>query len=442
MAAGKQLRDDRPPTWMAEWEPRPDRDPIGVLKRAATGRDTDLVKRRNKEMAEDDPAFFRGAAGVMAADLGATRSRASGLWLDICGDAHIGNFGTYGSPERQMLFDVNDFDEARYAPWEWDLCRLATSAVVVARERELDARGQDAAARAVCTAYAKTLAKLARGPLVDRWYGMTLWESLKPADLALGRSDDDDLLGRAVRLIDRDDVPTQADTVEKLTDGSGAFNEDRTKKGKRRQTPIDNERADEVRRSLAVYRDTLSPGLRRVLAGYMPGAVAIRPVGAGSLGLRSYIVLMRAARSRSDALILHVKEATPSQLEFGLDPAPPRHEGERVVRLQQMLQGASDPLLGWTSIGDEQYYVRQFRDLKGAPDLEKIDGPELVALGRLCGTTLARAHARSASSAEGQLRLMSGYIGDGDQLCDAVVRFAHTYAGITTRDRELLASEN
>jgi uncharacterized protein (DUF2252 family) len=438
MASGMQLLVDRPPTWMAEWRPPRDRDPMYVLRRAAAGRDKDLVRRRNKEMAKDDPAFFRGAAGVMAADLAASRSSGSGLWVDICGDAHIGNFGTYGSPERQMIFDINDFDEARYAPWEWDLCRLAASAVVMARDRNMDAQQQDGAALAVCAAYTGTLAKLGRGPLVARWYTMTQWESLEPDDLALG-SDDDDLLGRAAGLIKQDDVREQADTVKQLTDGSGGFNQDK-KKGKPRQTPIDDERADEVRQSLGAYRETLPAGLRRVLGGYKPVAVAIRPVGAGSLGLRSYIVLMRGGK-RSDALILHVKEATPSQLEFGLDPTPPRHEGERVVRMQQMLQGASDPLLGWTSIGEEQYYVRQFRDMKGAPELDELEGPDLVALGRLCGTALARAHARSASSVEGQLNQMSAYVRDFEELCDAVVRFAHSYADVTTRDRKLLASQ-
>jgi uncharacterized protein (DUF2252 family) len=438
MASGKQQRDNRPPTWMSEWQPPPDRDPMGVLERAAAGRDKGLVRKRNKEMAKDDPGFFRGAAGVMAADLAASRSSGSGLWVDICGDAHIGNFGTYGSPERQMIFDINDFDEARYAPWEWDLCRLAAGAVVVARDRKMDTQQQDDATRAVCTAYAGTLAKLGKGPLVARWYTMTQWESLTPEDLALG-SHDDDLLDRAAALIKQDDIREQADTVKQLVNGSGRFHEDK-KKGKPRQTPIDDERADQVRQSLAAYRETLPTGLRRVLGGYKPVAVAIRPVGAGSLGLRNYIVLMQGGK-RSDALILQVKEATPSQLEFGLDPTPPRHEGERVVRMQQMLQGASDPLLGWTSIGEEEYYVRQFRDMKGAPELDELEGPDLVALGRLCGTALARAHARSASSAEGQLQRMSAYMRDSDELCEAVVRFARTYADVTTHDRELLATK-
>ena len=438
MASGKRLREARPPSWMADWEPPPGRDPLGVLDRAADGRDKSLVSKRNKEMTKDDPGFFRGAAGVMAADLAASRSQVSGLWVDICGDAHVGNFGTYGSPERQMLFDINDFDEARYAPWEWDLCRLAASAVVVARARKMSTQQQDDAASAVCAAYARTVAKLAKGPLVDRWYRMTRWESLEPGDLALRKSEDDDLRRRAAGLIK--DVRTQEGTVEKLTDGAGGFTKDKNKDGEARQTPIDDERAEQVRQSLAAYGDTLPAGLRRVLSGYRPGAVAIRPVGAGSLGLRSYIVLMRGRGS--DAMILQVKEATPSQLAFGLDPTPPRHEGERVVRLQQMLQGASDPLLGWTSIGPEQYYVRQFRDMKGGPELEELEALDLVALGRLCGTTLARAHARSASSIEGRLRKMSAYIGDAGELCDAVVKFAHTYADVTTRDRELLASRS
>jgi uncharacterized protein (DUF2252 family) len=438
-AYGKELRKTRPPDWMASWKPDPSREPLAVLERAAVGRDPELVDERNKTMAEDDPEFFRGAAGVMASDLRTSRRETSDIWLDVCGDAHMGNFGTYGSPERHRLFDLNDFDEARSAPWEWDICRLAASAVVTARHLKFAKRRQADVAGTLCAAYAETLADLASRQLVDRWYMMTGCDSVEPGDLALRELDRraKDLVRSAEALLTPRKIRTQETTIDELTDGSGAFHDDNGN-----QTPIDGKRAAEVRAALEPYRDTLPRGLRRVLSGYTATAVAKRPVGAGSLGLRNYLVLVRG-RHDKDALVLQVKEATPSQLEFGLDPVPMRHEGKRVVRMQQMLQGASDPLLGWTSMrGDEAYYVRQFRDMKAAPDLDELDFARLRLLARLCGTTLARAHARSASSVDGTLVRMSGYIGGSPKeysgFRDAVTVFADTYAAVTSGDRRVL----
>jgi len=439
-AYGRELRKTSPPAWMASWEPDRSRDPLAVLERAALGRDPELVDERNNAMAKDDPAFFRGAAGVMASDLRTSRQETSDIWLDVCGDAHVGNFGTYGSPERHRLFDLNDFDEARTAPWEWDICRLAASAVVTARHLKLAKRRQADVAGTLCAAYAETLADLASRQIVDRWYMMTRCGSVEPGDLAVCEQDRGakDLVRNADALLTPKKIRTQEATIDELTDGSGAFHDDDGK-----QTPIDGKRAADVRGALAAYRDTLPRGLRRVLTGYTATAVAKRPVGAGSLGLRSYLVLVRG-RDDKDALVLQVKEATPSQLEFGLEPVPVRHEGKRVVRMQQMLQGASDPLLGWTSMrGDEVYYVRQFRDMKAAPDMDELDFGGLLLLARLCGTTLARAHARSASSVDGTLIRMSGYIGGSPKeyagFRDAVTAFAVTYAAVTSYDRRVLA---
>jgi uncharacterized protein (DUF2252 family) len=440
-AAGARLRDARPPGRLASWRPAAKRKPLVVLKRAAEGRDPKLVRERNTDMAKDDPTFFRGAAGVMADDLAATRSTVTGLWVDVCGDAHLGNFGTYGSPERHRLFDLNDFDEARAAPWEWDVCRLAASAAVTARHLKLGDRAQADAAGAAATAYAETLATLATGPLIDRWYVMARCELLGHADIAMREEDAagrEDVLAHAADLLQADDRRTQAATVEKLTEGSGTFHDDEGK-----QEPIDGRRAADVRRAYSNYRDTLPRGLRRLLSGYRATSVAKRPVGEGSLGLRNYLVLLEGHDAR-DALILQVKEATPSQLDFALEPIPVGHEGKRVARMQRTLQGASDPLLGWTSIGDQAYYVRQFRDMKSAPDLEKLDDAHLRVFARLCGTVLARAHARSADSARGTLGKISGYVGSSADeyadFCHAIVSFAQAYAEVTAQDRELLAS--
>jgi uncharacterized protein (DUF2252 family) len=391
-------------------------------------------------MAEDDPTFLRGAAGVMARDLAASRSDVTGVWVDVCGDAHLGNFGTYGSPERHRLFDLNDFDEARAAPWEWDVCRLATSAVVTSRHLKLDEREQANVAGAAVAAYAETIAALATGPLIDRWYTMARCGALGHADIATREGDAgaDELLANAAGLLEADDGRTQAKTVEKLTGESGAFHDDDGK-----QEPIDGRRAADVRRAYKAYLDTLPRGLRRLLSGYRATSVAKRPVGQGSLGLRNYLLLVEGGAA-NDALILQVKEATPSQLDFGLDPLRVRHEGKRVARMQWTLQGASDPLLGWTSIGDQAYYVRQFRDMKSAPDLDDLDHPALNLFARLCGTTLARAHARSADSVRGTLGRIAGYVGgSADEYAgfrEAVVSFAHAYADVTAEDRRLLAS--
>jgi uncharacterized protein (DUF2252 family) len=206
-AAGARLREARPAGWLASWRPARKRDPLAVLKCAAEGRDPKLVRKRNEDIAEDDPTFLRGAAGVMADDLAASRSGVTGLWVDVCGDAHLGDFGTYGSPKRHRLFDLNDFDEARAAPWEWDICRLAASAAVTARHLTLGERTQADAAGSAVTAYAETLAALAAGPLIDRWCVMAPCEVLSHADIAMREQDaagGEDVLAHAADLLQAD----------------------------------------------------------------------------------------------------------------------------------------------------------------------------------------------------------------------------------------------
>src|SRR3954452_1788545 len=184
--AGSALRRERAPDWMRDWQPADDRHPKALLDQAAVGRDPALVKRRNDAMAESGPNFLRGAAGVMASDLAPALDRTTGLRLDICGDAHLGNFGMYASPERRRVFDLTDFDEARPGPWEWDLCRLATSVVVTARDRKVGPDDQQAAASAAVDAYMRTIMVLTHVPQIERWYALTKSKFLKPTDLALG----------------------------------------------------------------------------------------------------------------------------------------------------------------------------------------------------------------------------------------------------------------
>jgi uncharacterized protein (DUF2252 family) len=307
----------------------------------------------------------------------------------------------------------------------------------VERDRGSNVEDQIETASAAVAAYAETVARLADAPLIDRWYTMTRCEALHYRDLAIGSDEDDadDALARAQFLLRADRKRTQAATVGKLTKDDEFHNDG----GK--QKPLRGTRADAVREAYPRYRESVPPGLRRLLEGYEPTSVATRDVGQGSLGLRNYLLLL-AGTAKRDALILQVKEATPSQLEFGLGPSPQPHEGRRVVELQRAMQGASDPLIGWTSIGKEQYYVRQYRDMKAAPDFtdDELGHKDVVVYARLCGTTLARAHARSAQGAN--ITEIHDAVGaetrDHDLFRDALVQFGCTYADVSSADQELL----
>ena len=291
------------------------------------------------------------------------------------------------------------------------------------------------AARAAVEAYANALRCLASGALVDRWYALTHTKSLEAADLAVGDDDHGKKdIARAQTLLEEAEDDSQERTVKKLVT-DGAFNTD-PKDGKDRQTPLDasDPQNTSVGRAFETYLTTLSAALGRLLDGYTPRAAAIRPVGEGSLGLRNYLLLV-CGRDRADALVLQVKEATPSLLTPALGPYPSDQEGQRVVVMQRALQAVSDPLLGWTEIDGQAFYVRQFRDHKGTPDLrvgEHQDPPEyaedLTAFARLCGVTLARSHARAADPDCGQL--------DPDE---CVYRRRRQQRGVPRRGRRLRA---
>ena len=419
--------------WLAEWTPSDDRDPLHIIDEAAEGRDQRLVLRRERIMADGGAfTFYRGAAGVMAADLGPLREHTTGFEVDILGDAHIGNFGMYGSPERARVFDVNDFDEAARGPWEWDIVRLATSAVVMERDRGSDSDQQKATAKAAVDAYALTAATLAASPLIDRWYTMTRCDEPGCLDVAVDIKGSEKTIARVKKMLEADPKRTQAQTVAKFASG-GQFLDVPDK-----VAAIDDDRAKRVRNTFESYESTVEPGLQRLLHGYTPSAVARVFAGQGSLGVRNFLMLLTGRRD-DDALILQLKEATTSALGYGgveVEGAP--HEGERVIGLQRALQAVSDPLLGWTSIGDEQYYVRQWRDMKQSPKL--IEKPykrgDREAYARLCGTTLARAHARTV---EGDgITPIAESIGDGKDFTKAVLKFARTYADVNQSDQDAL----
>jgi uncharacterized protein (DUF2252 family) len=431
---GRALRREKPPTWIADWR-RPDGvDPVAILRRVAEGRDPRLVKLRNKEMADSAFSFLRGAAAVMSADLAASLKQLSGIELDICGDAHLANFGAYYSPERALVFDVNDFDEARLGPWEWDICRLAASVAVAAGEY-LSVSKEDLGdlVESAARAYADQLHSLAGLPLIERCYTITRIAAAPdrpPGNTQVRiRKDVQSLFGDV-------SFQTQRDAVDHfIADGgrgqSFAAGE---------VTQVSGHVADRVIAAYGTYRTTLEPGMERLLDGYSPSCAALRPVGEGSLGLHDYLIKV-TGHTPDDGLILQVKEATPSALDGALGHRAAVHEGERVVGMQRMLQAVSDPLLGWTSIDGQAYYVRQFRDGKGAPNLEKLRHAEFGTYAALCGKTLAAAHARSANPVSGGVGAIAGYIGTGREqreFTQAVATFARRYARVTREDAKAL----
>ncbi len=434
--AGRESRRDKPPTWLADWHRTDAVDPVAILRQVAQGRDPHLVKLRNREMGKSSFSFLRGAAAVMSADLAGSLEHTSGIDLDICGDAHLANFGAYFSPERALVFDVNDFDEARQGPWEWDVCRLAASVVVSGREflsSSKEERG-DLAQHAV-SAYVETIGQLAALPLIERCYAMT---RVAPAPPDRAGANPPVRIRKAWQPLFGDvQIQTQRETIKKLIGDGGrgaAFVHDAG-------SAVSEDAAARVTAAYGTYLSTLEHGVRRLLDGYSPTCVAMRPVGEGSLGLRDYLVKLTGQRS-DDGLILQVKQATHSALDGALGPRAAVHEGERVIQMQRMLQAVSDPLLGWTSIEGQAYYVRQFRDGKCAPALNEMKPAELARYAELCGTTLAMAHARSASPLSGGVDAIAGYIGaDGEQreFTEGVATFARRYAKVTREDMKALS---
>src|SRR5215213_2007408 len=347
MELGKRLRTSLPRSEHADYLPSPTRpDPIGQLRRSHRGRATHLVSVRYGRMARSPFAFMRGSATIMAHDLAPTPT--TGLSVQLCGDAHVGNFGGYATAERSLVFDLNDFDETLPGPWEWDLKRLAASVALLGRENGLKSAARRQAVCATSRAYRRRMRALSDKPYLDIWFTPTR------ADAAVdAHGDDSGLLESALEDgLDR----TNLATLPKLTDelnGRRLFRED---------PPVVTRRADRLRRELpavlSAYRRSLTVDRRLFLDRYTVTDVARKVVGVGSVGLGSYVLLLQAAGS-DDPLFLQLKEASPSVLEPHLKKSPFPHNGQRVVAGQRIMQAASDPLLGWTQLGGRDFYVRQ-----------------------------------------------------------------------------------
>ncbi len=435
-AAGKAARESAPRTSHGEWTPAAGRDdPVEVLERQAASRVGQLLPLRYARMLVSPFTFYRGAAAVMAADLAETP--ASGLTAQLCGDAHLSNFGAFASPDRELLFDVNDFDETLPGPWEWDLKRLAASFSVAGRDRGFPARERSRIVASMAAEYRAAMRRLAALGNLEVWYTKIDVQTVAERwATAAGEKE--------VKAFRRNLAKTRAKdrmrALSKLThevDGQLRIVSEPPLIIPLRELAGPEEVEGRVREILADYRETLAEDRRVLLDSYRYVDAAMKVVGVGSVGTRAWIVLLQG-RDEGDPLFLQVKEAQQSVLEPYAEPSVYSQQGERVVQGQRLVQAASDILLGWVKargIDDEKrdYYVRQLWDQKGSARVENMDPRALTAYAQICGTTMAHAHARS-----GDRIAIAAYLGKGDAFDRAIAEFAERYADQNERDYEAL----
>lgn len=415
LALGRQLRQQLPRSSLGLWKQDKHRpDPIAQIVHSHGGRLASLIPIRVGRMAASPYGFLRGATVVMTHDF--SQLQATGITPVICGDAHLGNFGFYASPERDLVIDLNDFDEAHPGPWEWDLRRLVVSLWIAGRQNgTTEARCGDAVMACVAS-YRESLRFLSNQPLLWRSFqrvnvdhlhatvkGKSLRESIaRAATAARARTSDRSLPrfttvgGKGRRIVDRPPLITR----------------------------VTGKHAKRIARALDNYLVTLAPHWRRLVGGYTLVDVAHKVVGVSSVGLRSYVALLEGS-SPDDVIFLQLKQARRSVVARYVhgETARHAHQGQRVVEYQQALQTVSDPLLGWTTIDGLSYYVRQFRDMKGTIPIDDVKPGALKDYARILGQLLAKGHARTSGAS-----MIAGYVGSSTRLDTAMKKFARAYA--------------
>jgi uncharacterized protein (DUF2252 family) len=410
---GRELRRSFPRSVHGTWAPPADRpDPVELLDEQDSRRIAELIPIRHERMSESPFAFFRGAAAVMAEDLASTP--ASGLLVQACGDAHLLNFGVFATPERTLVFDVNDYDETLPAPFEWDVKRMAASAVVAGRGRGFSPEQCVSAAVAAARSYRKRITEAARMGHLEVWYRRLAVDDLVAlVKTARGRA----LGAKVVRTAQRSTSLGALGRLTEVVDGRLRIIDNR---------PLIEHLPDRPGRldgTLVVerYRRSLAGETRAVLDRYHVIDWARKVVGVGSVGTDDAIVLLMGD-SASDPLFLQAKEAQASVLERHAGASCYANHGQRVVAGQRLMQAASDICLGWTAVQGRHYYVRQLRDMKGSVPVEKLSASELAEYSDGCGAALADGHARS-----GDPVAIAGYLGAGAAFEQAIGRFAVAY---------------
>ncbi len=440
-AHGKAARAEVPRSSHATLPPRPDDiDPIELLERQAKTRVPELVPIRHGRMLVSPFTFYRGAALIMAQDLAPTPR--SGLLVQCCGDAHLSNFGAFASPERRLVFDINDFDESLPGPWEWDIKRLATSMLIAALDNGFPVKVQERVVLDTVNDYRSAMRQFAAMSNLEVWYAHLEIESTL-------QQFSGELKAKQVKAVEKQvakartrDSHAAFSKLTEVVDGRARIVD---------QSPLivpitklaADEAADEIfeelQRLIRRYRSSLQSDRRVLLEAFELQDVARKVVGVGSVGTRAWIALLMG-RDSSDPLFLQIKEAEASVLEPFLGPSEYANHGERVVTGQRLMQAASDIFLGWLHVDAgidgvaRDFYVRQLKDWKTSAAIEAMTPRGMAAYGRLCGWTLARAHARS-----GDRIAIASYLGAGDTFDRAMLEFSNAYAERNERDYNALA---
>jgi uncharacterized protein (DUF2252 family) len=435
VAAGRMARTATPRSSHASWAPPAARvDPVGVIQDQDASRVAELVPIRHARMLRSPFAFFRGAAAIMAADLASTPR--TGFDVQVCGDAHLANFGGFASPERDLVFSVNDFDETLPGPWEWDVKRLAASMVVAGRERGFGVEKRRSIVLGTVRQYRDTMREFASRRDLDVWYArldatgmLEQWRSHAKARTVRG-------IRRSVVKAHRHDSLAAFSKLTHDVDGEPRIIGDPPL-----VVPIEEllsggeataaEHIYEV--SFSLYRDSLPDERRHLLDRFRYAHLARKVVGVGSVGTRDWIVLL-LGRDGNDPLFLQIKEASASVLTPYIGPSEFDNQGQRVVEGQRLMQAASDIFLGWFRTGGldgvtRDFYVRQLWDWKMGEDIERMSPGGMQFYGRACAWTLARAHARS-----GDRIAIAAYLGSNDTFAAAIAEFAESYADQNERD--------
>lgn len=433
---GRALREQTPRSRHRIWAPNPSRpDPVKLLEEEDSTRLKQLLPIKYGRMMESPLAFMRGSAVVMASDLATTP--VSGLQVQLCGDAHLLNFGVFATPERKLVFDINDFDETYPGPWEWDLKRLAASAVVAGREKGFGDETSRKLAMAVSKYYQRAMLRLAQSAFLNVWYFQVdvdkVLEVFEQASKRAGKN--------AQKVVNRARGSTQERTIEKLTeviDGRRRIRNSPPLLARLSEILPEERKAEITEQYLEkLYQDfvnTLPEERHQLVSHFRITDGALRVGGIGSIGTRCIIFLLEG-NERDEALMMQLKEADPSVLEPYVAKKKYASHAQRVVIGQKLMQAASDIFLGWiedpgTGI---QYYWRQLKDMKGSFDLNYLDEAGLETYLKVCSVCLARAHARTGDAA-----CISGYIGKSDIFCEAITDFAVAYANQTESDYQAL----
>jgi uncharacterized protein (DUF2252 family) len=426
-AFGKNTRKTHPRTTLGNWQPASERpDPVSILLEQEATRVPELLPIRHSRMAVNPFTFFRGTAAIMAYDLGTYPN--SGLVSQLCGDAHLSNFGIFGSPDRAMIFDINDFDETFPGPFEWDVARMVTSFYIAARDNKFTELDAQTAALTAAAAYRAAMSQYATMNDLDQWYSRVDAAFLLDLAKTEGGARAEKNMSQTLNKARNRDRWSAINKLTEVVDGTRQF---LNQPPLLARLPMAGDQWEVILALFEEYRNTLLNDRRELLRRYQVIDFAHKVVGVGSVGLRAFVVLLQG-RDPDDVLVLQVKEAVQSALAPYASDAQAQDEGYRVVAGQRLMQAASDVFLGWiTGSAGRHFYLRQLRDMKWSPEISALNSQSMRGYAQICGKSLARGHARSGDSIA-----IAAYLGTSDTFDQSLLRFAQRYSVQVNEDFE------